>query len=74
MEDSITYGVFWKTKDSNKWLSFSSWHVSYDSAMRTVKDMLEGNPNCIAIKIVERTETFFDVWEKEQMNECGQQN
>ncbi len=72
MDDNITYGVFWRSKDSlnpDKWRFFGGWYTEYEAAEDNARD-LRRNSVCIAAKVVERVETYEDVpgtlWEREK--------
>lgn len=65
MDDRISYGVFWATKyQPNRWTMFCSWVDDYDAAMNCVYEA-KRNPQCVAVKIVERVETFNSAGEWE---------
>lgn len=61
-EEKISYGVFYKSKDCDKWQPYLTWLTSYGDAREEVNEALR-NPLCIAIKIVERIEIFKDIAE-----------
>ena len=68
MDDRISYGVFWNSKlNPGEWHIFSEWFTSYEAAREEVELVLK-NPRCIAVRIVERVETFESVgeWERKE--------
>ena len=66
MDERITYGVLWKTAtDPDEWRVYSAWFTLY-AAAKNDADIAMQNPRSVAVKIVERTETFESVaeWER----------
>lgn len=70
MDENITYGVYWQSKRSlipYEWHRFFDWLSVYEDAESMARE-LKRDPNCLAIKIVKRVETFEDVpgtlWER----------
>ena len=65
MEEQITYGVYWKSDwNPNEFTEFFTWLTTYDAAYKEYKKVLK-NPACHAARIVERTENYEIVAEKE---------
>lgn len=66
MDDIITYGVFVREKnDTERWKCFSAWYSSFDYAKSEAAIALK-IPRYIAVRIVERVETFENIWEWER--------
>lgn len=70
MDEKITYGVFWRSTlygDTEIWMPFFNWFKDYSVALNEANEVRK-NPACLAVKIVERVETFEDVpgtaWER----------
>lgn len=74
MDEIITYGVFYRSKNSrrpDKWFMFCGWFTEYETAQQ-IASTLRTNGQCTAVKVVEREETFEDVpgtlWERKINN------